>query len=82
MQRDSRHSPEAKEKMSTAHKASWTPEKRQAASLRNSERLLRLWKTREFREKQHQLKTRAAERRRGKVSGGVEEATSCKTDLI
>jgi hypothetical protein len=80
MQRGSRHSPEAKEKMSRTHRAGWTPEKRQAASLRNSERLLRLWKTPEFREKQHQLKTRAAERRRGKVSGGIEEATKCQTN--
>ena len=64
MQRGSRHTPEAKEKMSAAHKASWTPEKRLAASHRNSERLRQLWKTPEFREKQRQIKARAAARRR------------------
>jgi hypothetical protein len=67
MQKGSRHKPEARAKMSAWQKASWTPEKRAAASQRNSARLLRLWKTPEFREKQNKIKARAAARRREKV---------------
>jgi len=66
MQKGTRHSPEAKEKMGAGQRASWTPEKREAASRRNSARLRRLWATPEFRLKQNQIKAAAAARRREK----------------